>query len=129
MNKKAQITTETIIVISILLIFLTIIILYSFSQKSLIESLQENKKKENECLRLSMIVSSIYNSEENSYLETKTDYNVFFGLNFIAVNDVNTEALKGIYCNHQAKLNAEKNINNDSMLIYNENNKVIISNA
>lgn len=129
MNKKAQIAAETILAISILLLFLTTTVIYSFSQKNWFNELTLKTKKENECLRLSMIISSIYSSGENSYYTTTLDYNVFFGLTYIAVNDANNEAKKGVYCNHFALLNSEKSFNETRILISNTNRKVSIQNA
>ena len=129
MNVKAQIATETIIAVSILLLFLASIMVYSFTQKSFLDELTETANKTNECTKIALITSKVYSSGKNAYYTLENDYNIYFGSDFIALNDANKEAFKGIYCNHTASLNQEKNFNEGKLIIKNTDWKVAIENA
>ena len=74
--RKAQVSMELIIMISILLIMFISISIYSFNKKNEIKATEDYLDRKDNCLKISNLISETYIGGDGTNVVTKSEYNL-----------------------------------------------------
>ncbi|HIH16876.1 MAG TPA: hypothetical protein HA252_05725 [Candidatus Diapherotrites archaeon] len=103
-NRKAQASTETLIIIGILMVLFTIVLVYYSENERFVRDLRLPWEKEIECEKYAEILSSIYNKGHGAEWSGTLDKKLFIGDNLIYLYDLDKTISDSVLCNHFAKL-------------------------
>lgn len=124
---KGQVSLETILGFSIILLFFAAVLFFSYTRNELSKGLKESVSAETECNRIALRLSQVYSGGSGSKWTGKLDANVFFGTNFLDIN----HAFGKSFCLHYADLNNPGVVFFDGNIVsfWNSKGKIVVKNV